>query len=121
MYRIKDKTTIIVSRGDSFSINFRIKNYTFKPDDKVKLSVFEKRSNFEESLMTKYAVIDTSRNIAVFSLLPEDTSFNEGSDRDETFWYEISVNGDQTVIGYDVADKIKPKLFIIMPAEVGDK
>jgi hypothetical protein len=118
MYRIINKDEIHASRGDAFSLDFKIKNYTFVETDSVKFAVFEEGSNYENPLMIKYANIDLERNAAVFSFDANDTSFGEAPTERTLYVYEISVEGDQTVLGYDTN---KAKKYYQYPAQVGDK
>jgi hypothetical protein len=118
MYRIINKDEIHASRGDAFSIDFKIKNYTYKEGDSVKFAVFEEGSNYEDPLMTKYADIDLERNAAVFSFNAEDTSFGDAPSERTLYVYEISFEGDQTVLGYDTN---KAKKYYQYPAQAGEK
>ena len=117
MYLIKDNK-IEVSRGDAFSIDFTIENYVFQPSDVVKMSVFDKGSDFEDYYVEIDGQIDTENNKVVFSFSEDDTStIGEAISKPTTYWYEISLNGDQTVLGYDDDG---PKEMIIYPAKVGE-
>lgn len=118
MYKIEGNT-IKASRGDAFSIDFNIEDYTFSEDDVVKFAVFDQNSTFEDAYITVDGVVDLENNKVVFSLNEDDTSLiGDAVSKPTTYWYQISLNGDQTVLGYD--DETGPKLFIIYPASVGD-
>lgn len=116
MYRISSNV-VKISKGDAATFDLTIGNYTFLPEDVVKLSVFEKGSSFDDALLTLTAQIDEEANRAVFTVVETDTQFAEDVNKPTTYWYEVKLNGDQTVIGYDDNG---PKEFIIYPAEVGD-
>lgn len=117
MYKIEGNT-IMASRGDAFSIDFTIEDYVFTEDDVVKLSVFDRNSSFEDAYITIIGVVDLENNKVVFSLNEDDTAaIGDAISKPTTYWYQISLNGDQTVLGYD---EDGPKPFIIYPAEVGD-
>lgn len=117
MYLIENNK-IKVSRGDAFTTTFDIEGYTFKEDDVLKLAVFEQGSTFEDALVTITGDIDLENNRTNFSFEEDDTLFSDPISEPETYSFEIKLNGDQTVLGYDDDGA---KEFILYPAEVGDK
>lgn len=94
-----------------------IQLYEFQVNDKIKLNVYEKNGYEEEPLMTKEVVILTEAESVTISLNEEDTTFGEISNKPITYWYDITLNGDQTVVCYNEQGA---KEFIQYPAK-GDE
>lgn len=116
MVRI-EKDTIEMSRGDAFSIEVTIEDYTILSTDVVKMSIFEADSDYASPLTTITGTLDSEHNVSVISFDESTTSFAEPVSERVDYEYEVKLNGDQTVIGYD---KKGPKRLIIYPAETGD-
>ena len=87
MFRIKD-SNIFLTRGDKATINLSIIDYKFKVGDIVKFKLYNANASSEETKIGKM------RNTAV------------------EFWYEIELNNNQTILGYDDEG---PKRFILYP------
>ena len=117
MIEIEDKT-IRMSRGDSVSINLTIpitdsENYKFKNGDKIQLRIFEKK-NYEKELLKKEVIITEETEEVVINIQEEDTKFCPNINKPNTYWYEISLNEVETVVGYD---NDGPAEFILYPAK----
>lgn len=114
MFKIDNEKTIHISRGDSFSLDVKANdgNYTFQVGDVIKLRVYEKKGYEKEpELEVSYTVATagTTQTIGIPQIL-----FGEDINKPKTYWYEISVNEDSTIVGYD---EDGPKLFIVYPAD----
>lgn len=112
MYQIINKT-IYVNRGDAMTIHIVNRTDIFHAGDYLILSICEE-GNLENTLFMKRVDITEDSGLADISLSSTDTrsfcdAFKSGS---KTFWYELELNENTTLIGYD---KTGPKLFIVYP------
>ena len=62
--------------------------------------------------MTKSIEVTEDTNIVDISLSSSDTTIGEMSNKPIEYWYEIQLNREQTIIGYDDNG---PKLFMLYP------
>ena len=119
MLRI-DKGNIYLTRGDILNLDVSITDsednpYTFTTSD---ILVFSVKENYTDTtpLLRKNVTFDEETTVATIELTKEDTSIGDLINRPAKYVYDISLNGDQTVIGYDEKGK---KLFVLYP-EVSD-
>lgn len=120
MIEIEGKT-IRISRGDSGTIKLTIplsdtENYEFQVGDKVQFRVFEKK-NYNNVFLDKEINIEEITSVIDICLTEKDTSIGEVINKPITYWYEISLNETQTVVGYDDDG---PAELILYPAQVKD-
>lgn len=120
MIEIEGKT-IRISRGDSGTIKLTIplsdtENYEFQVGDKVQFRVFEKK-NYNNVFLDKEINIEEITSVIDICLTEKDTSIGEVINKPVTYWYEISLNETQTVVGYDDEG---PAELILYPAHVKD-
>lgn len=118
MIEIEGKT-IRISRGDSATIKLTIplsdtENYEFQVGDKVQFRVFEKK-NYNNVFLDKEINIEEITSVIDICLTEKDTSIGEVINKPVTYWYEISLNETQTVVGYDDEG---PAELILYPAHV---
>lgn len=118
MIEIEGKT-IRMSRGDSGTIKLTIplsdtENYEFQVGDKVQFRVFEKK-NYNNVFLDKEINIEEITSVIDICLTEKDTSIGEVINKPVTYWYEISLNETQTVVGYDDEG---PAELILYPAHV---
>lgn len=112
MYKIKDKN-IYVNRGDQMTIHLVNRTGSFKSGDYLILSICEE-NNMNNTILTKRVEISDSVDVADITLTASDTRslcepFNSGA---KVFWYEIELNENTTLIGFDSKG---PKLFTLYP------
>lgn len=116
-----EETTIHLTRGDAtqdkfnklafiFPIyNFETKqkeNYKFQPDDKITFVVVNKKGYTKEEILRKeYTLRDIGyteeTEIAELPLTEEETKQFPLSDKAQTFWYDLILNDDTTILGFD--------------------
>lgn len=118
MIEIEGKT-IRISMGDSGTIKLTIplsdtENYEFQVGDKVQFRVFEKK-NYNNVFLDKEINIEEITSVIDICLTEKDTSIGEIINKPVTYWYEISLNETQTVVGYDDEG---PAELILYPAHV---
>lgn len=115
MFKIDTDKTIHVSRGDGFSIILKIKNNeTFQVDDVLRLRVFNKKGYKEAPLLEVEKKVTEESDEATINVSP--VLFSGDINKPVTYWYEISLNETNTIIGYD---EDGAKQFIVYPAEEG--
>lgn len=117
MYRIKNKN-IYLNRGDAIKITVVNNNDVFSTVDYLKFYICEAGNMGNVLLEKRFEVPEESATIDI-NLTSEETRLGDplktGS---RAYWYEIELNGDTTLVGYD-ADG--PKLFILYPEAVSSE
>lgn len=109
--KIENKT-IKINRGDIGTINLSIPNYTFKKDDVITIGVYTKKGLEKEAKLLKDVVVEEDKETVDISLTKEDTTIDAIQNKPITYWYEIQLNHNQTVVGYDDDG---PAEFILWP------
>lgn len=123
MFKIDTDKTININRGDIASINFKIPieynidgtvktYYTFLTTDKVRFSVYEKKAYQDSPVMNKLIEILEQTQVVQINLLTTDTAIGDIVNKPVDYWYEIQLNDNETVIGYDVNGA---KIFRLYP------
>ena len=117
-----DKTTIKCTRGDKGSIIVRKKirdgEYEpYYPNDKVAFSI---KNNFGDSEVVLRKIIEVKEkcDFVTFDFDKNDTSIGELISSPQKYQYDIAVNDDITILGYD--DETGPKYFILYPEGSND-
>ena len=114
MYRVINKN-IYLNRGDAITIAIVNNSDTFKANDYIKFRVCE-QGNLLNVLLTKTVNITTAASEVLIQLTSEETRIGEPiKNGSQIYWYEIELNGDTTLVGYD---NNGPKLFTIWPEAV---
>lgn len=114
MFIVENKT-FHVTRGDRGSFNLSFKDYTFQTGDEIEFKVYEEEGMDQEPLLAKKKIIGAATTTALIELLGNDTKLGVPSNERETYWYEITLNGDQTPFCFD---QNGPKLFYLYPGGV---
>lgn len=120
MFKIEDGI-IHCTRGDKGNINFSCPtgdgtNYIFQNGQIIIFKVYDPK-DVENILIQKEVTIENDCSFVLIPLTSEDTTIGEYITKKKEYAYEISINDDMTVIGYD-EDGAKP--FILYP-EAGKK
>lgn len=119
MFKIK-KETIYLTRGDVADIELSIDNYTFEVGDTIEFRVYNKKSlNSLPVLEKKVTVIEASKTVDII-LSTEDTSIGKMENQIIEYWYEIELNDEQTIIGYDEETGAKKLMLLPEGAEDND-
>lgn len=114
MYRIKNKN-IFLNRGDKITIHVVNNNDNFRFGDYLTFYICENGS-YENVILQKRVDIDENTDAIDIHLTSDETRLGEPlKSGSRTYWYEIELNGDTTLIGYDYKG---PKLFVIYPEAV---
>ena len=105
MQRIEG-STIKLNRGDVMSMRLSLKmedgsDYTFQSGDKIVFSVYNKNKMDEEAVLLKEVdVLEQSESVDI-NLTSEETKIGELINKPVDYWYEVELNNEYTVIGYD--------------------
>ena len=104
--RIIDGTTIKINRGNTLPLKLVIpishtENYMFQVGDEIMFGVYANKKMSDEALLLKRYIVEEPAEEFEFTLSAEDMKFGDLINKPTDYWYEIELNGDQTVIGYD--------------------
>ncbi len=117
----EDNVTIHLTRGDKIeNLSFyypiydkateTISNYVFKVGDKVSFIVKAKKGYTKEEIFRKDFTIEEETEYPVITLTGEDTKWGEMKNKKTTYWYDIVLNDDTTIVGYD--DEGAKKIYL---------
>lgn len=102
--KIVDKE-IHINRGDRLLIEFSIDNgeekYMFKDEDKIKFSIYRKKQMDKPPVLQKEFTPTIGATSVDIDVSSEDMKFGEMANKPIEYWYEIELNGDSTIVGYD--------------------
>lgn len=117
----EDNTTLYLTRGDVTHkdynrlafyypiYNFETKEeekYEFQLDDVISLIIFEKKGYTKKELLRKnYTISDLGYVVPTttpeIELTEEDTKVFELANKPKTYWYDLVLNNNTTMLGYD--------------------
>lgn len=114
MFEVEDDV-IHVSRATKGVIEFGIEGYDFKVGDTIELRVYEKKGLDKKPVKTIEKEVTKAGPTIDIELSCEDTNIGEPANKMVEYWYEIELNDEQTVLGFD---KKGPKIFNLYPKGV---
>lgn len=122
MFKIDDKKTIHINRGDIGCLKISAKNYDgtqyeFQKNDVIRFGIFSK-GNMNKLILQKDIIVESNTTEVELNLTMEDTRIGEIINKPVSYWYEIQLNPDtnaQTIIGYDTNGA---KIFKLYPEGV---
>lgn len=121
MIKIDEEKTIHLTRGDATgelnNIPVSIDNYTFKQNDKLTLIVMEKKGYRQVPYIKKDYVVSQAGTTFNLELTHEETKVFPLSNKKKTYWYDLVLNDDTTIYGFD---EDNAKKFIVYPGGVID-
>lgn len=91
--------------------------YEFVIGDEIKLNIYERNGYDKEPLKSKLVVVETEETSVDIPLTEEDTTFGTIPNKPITYWYDVTLNNNQTVVCYN---EDGAKEFIMYPAK-GDE
>lgn len=120
----KEIERIFVHRGDRGSMTYSIEqddetDYEFKTGDVLEFTVFERKGYDKIPVINKTITIEQPTTEVEILLTEEDTTIGDAQNKPVTYWYEISLNGNQTINGYDYEEGALE--FILLPAKAGEE
>lgn len=112
-----DGTTIKLNRGDVLNLTLTLKNsdgstYSFQNGDKVVFSIYNKGKLSEDAVFLKEVDVTETLQALEINLTSEETKIGELINKPVEYWYEIELNNQYTVIGYDDTGA---KIFMLFP------
>lgn len=111
MFNIENDT-LYFTRGDTISFNLSIDGYMFQPNDKIAFRIYERSRLNQAPLSETITTVEEATASIKITLLPEATRVGQIINKPIEYWYEIELNDDQTVIGYD---ENGPKVIVLYP------
>lgn len=101
-----DGTTIKINRGDvlNLTLNLTLDNgtaYTFQPGDVIVFSLYNKGALNKEAILLKTITVSEASESLDITLTSEETKIGDLINKPVDYWYEIELNNQYTVIGYD--------------------
>ncbi len=121
--RDSDGTTLLVTRGDKgrVTVKKKISEGVYEPFYKGDIVSFSIKNNFgdNEPILRKKITIQENTDTAVFEFSKEDTTIGDLISSPVKYQYDIAINDDLTILGYD--DKTGPKYFKLFPEGSNDK
>lgn len=92
--------------------------YEFQKGDKITFSIYEKNGYNKDAVMTKEIEVNEETKSVYIELTEKDTTFGTPFNKPTTFWYDITLNENLTIICYD---EDGAKEFIQYPAKGDDE
>jgi hypothetical protein len=75
--------------------------YTFNDGDKIVFSVYNKNKMSEGAVLLKEISVEGSQQSVEIVCTKEETKIGDLINKPVEYWYEIELNNEHTVIGYD--------------------
>lgn len=124
MFKIdKDGTTVLVTRGDKGSIKVKkkISDGVYEPFYKGDVVSFSLKNNFGESepVLRKKVTVQEKTDTVTFEFSKDDTTIGDLISSPVRYQYDIAVNDDLTILGYD--DQTGAKYFKLFPEGSNDQ
>ena len=99
-------TTIKVNRGDVLNLSLSTEledgtTYTFHNGDKIVFSIYEKGKMSDNAVIMKEINVLEETETVDIGLTSEETKIGELINKPITYWYEVELNDQYTIIGYD--------------------
>lgn len=112
MFKYKNKQ-FLVTRTEEGAFYFSKKGLTFQAGDTLEFRIYEKDGLDASPVKSKsFPITEATEKVRV-ELLSGETDFGTPSNEPEEYWYEIKLNGNKTLVGYD--DITGPKIFWLYP------
>ena len=96
---------IHINRGDRLLMEFSIDNkgtdYIFQEGDRLKFSIYEKKGMDKSPVLQKEFIPDVGSTILDIDIPGSEMKIGEMANKPIEYWYEIELNDDETIIGYD--------------------
>lgn len=88
--------------------------YKFQIGDKIRFNIYEKNGYNKDTIMTKEIKVNEEAESVYIELTEEETTFGTQVNKPTTFWYDVTLNENLTIICYD---EDGAKEFIEYPAK----
>lgn len=100
MFKIEGNK-IHLTRGDCCTISLNVEDYTFKAGDIVTFSIYNKRGLDMPPIFQKSITVEQETDNIDLEITSSDTKIGDMKNAPVDYWYEIELNNNQTLIGYD--------------------
>lgn len=104
MLKIEDKE-IHINRGDKLLIEFSIDNdnekYIFQKDDKIKFSIYRKKEMDKPPVLQKEIIPIVGTTFVDIEVSSQEMKLDDIKNKFVEYWYEIELNENDTIIGFD--------------------
>lgn len=117
MFLIDNESKMIsCNKRNAFSFNFKAnEGFIFNVGDFIEFKVYPKKDLENDPIVYKTVEVKQPSETVEISLTVEDTDFKDVENKPIDYWYEIELNNDNTLIGYD---ENGPKIFRVYPKGV---
>lgn len=97
---------ILINRGDTLPIKLVIpishtENYIFQVGDTIQFGIYKSRGMSDSALLLKEYTIDEECEEFSFTIPASEMKIGDLINKPTDYWYEINLNGEQTILGYD--------------------
>ena len=101
-----DGTTIKLNRGDVLNFTLTLSSssgepYVFQDGDKVVFSVYNKNKMSDSAVLLKEFNVTGAQQSVEINCTKEETKIGDLINKPVEYWYEVELNNEYTVIGYD--------------------
>lgn len=107
-----DKKTIYTNRGDKLEFDFSIpitnddnsdteSFYKFAPGDKISFAIYKKGKLNKPALLIKNFTVTEECTKYKIEISSDEMKIDKMYNMAVDYWYEITLNNDTTVVGYD--------------------
>ena len=108
---------IELTRGDSLNLNLSLQSedgsaYEFKTGDKIIFSVYNKNKMSDPAILSKTFIVNQNGESFDLVFTSDETRFGPYINKPVNYWYEIELNDEFTVVGYD---EFGPKILKLFP------
>lgn len=117
MFRVENDV-FKVTRGDKGIFTFSIDDYTFEVGDIIKFKIYNKKGLDLPPVFYKEIIIKNACESIDIYFTSEDTRIGELLNKRKEYWYEIELNENQTVKGFDDDGA---KIFYLYPEGANPK
>jgi hypothetical protein len=103
------------TRGDDIIFSIKVKNYTFKENDKIILRIYNKKALDKSACICKEKIITEECESTTINLTHDETKIGKMCNKSIKLWYEVELINDlgiNTIIGYKNGE---PAVMIMNP------
>lgn len=116
----EDNNHIYVTRGDNLVLDLKIPEgegfHVFKPTDIIKFGIYEEKGFDRPAILLKeFEAVEESDTFRI-SISSLDMKIGELINTRKKFWYEIQLNNNQTLVGYNLEKDEETGTMIKKPA-----
>ncbi len=120
--RVIEGTTIKINRGDYLPIKLKAKqptfdengdvvvdehgnpvliDYIFQDGETIQFGIYEKKKYDKNALLLKEVIVEEATSTVEFTITSQEMKIGKLINKPKDYWYEVTMDGGQTLIGYD--------------------